>query len=140
MQDTREARFYIMDEVYVQGNRRAETRQLESMHLRSMHDALLIRLQIGDVVGKQGKVINRIIAETGVKIDITDDGNVSICGTDADMIAKAMKTDRDHHQLISKRDRFLRVLLSVSRTSAHSLSSHQAKRVWFISPRCLISV
>ena len=47
---------------------------------------------IGDVVGKQGKVINRIIAETGVKIDITDDGNVSICGTDADMIAKAMKT------------------------------------------------
>ena len=28
------------------------------------------RLQIGDVVGKQGKVINRIIAETGVKIDI----------------------------------------------------------------------
>ena len=34
--------------------------------------------KIGDVVGKQGKVINSIIAETGTKIDIEDDGTVSI--------------------------------------------------------------
>ena len=46
--------------------------------------------KIGDVVGKQGKVINKIIEETGVKIDITDDGSVSICGTDEAMIDKAM--------------------------------------------------
>lgn len=45
--------------------------------------------KIGDVVGKQGKVINKIIEETGVKIDITDDGRVSICGTDQEMIDKA---------------------------------------------------
>ena len=45
--------------------------------------------KIGDVVGKQGKTINKIIEETGVKIDITDEGQVSICGTDKDMIVKA---------------------------------------------------
>lgn len=47
--------------------------------------------KIGDVVGKQGKVINKIIEETGVKIDINDDGYVSVCGTDAAMIQKAIK-------------------------------------------------
>ena len=46
--------------------------------------------KIGDVVGKQGKVINKIIEETGVKIDITDEGRVSICGTDKSMINKAI--------------------------------------------------
>ena len=38
--------------------------------------------KIGDVVGQRGKTINTIIGRTGVKIDITDDGAVSICGTD----------------------------------------------------------
>ena len=38
--------------------------------------------KIGEVVGQRGKTINAIIDETGVKIDITDDGAVSICGTD----------------------------------------------------------
>ena len=46
--------------------------------------------KIGDVVGKQGKVINRIIEETGVKIDIEDDGSVNVCGTDQEMIDKAI--------------------------------------------------
>ena len=45
--------------------------------------------KIGDVVGKQGCVINKIIEETGVKIDISEEGNVAICGTDRDMIEKA---------------------------------------------------
>ena len=45
--------------------------------------------KIGDVVGKQGCVINKIIEETGVKIDISEEGNVAICGTDKDMIEKA---------------------------------------------------
>ena len=45
--------------------------------------------KIGDVVGQRGKTINEIIARTGVKIDITDDGMVSICGTDKEMMAKA---------------------------------------------------
>ncbi len=46
--------------------------------------------KIGDVVGQRGKTINEIIARTNVKIDITDDGKVSVCGTDKDMMDKAV--------------------------------------------------
>ena len=87
---TREARFYIMDEVMSKAI--AEPRQTVGKYAPKIEMMTIDPATIGDVVGKQGKVINRIISETGVKIDITDDGNVSICGTDADMIAKAMKT------------------------------------------------
>ena len=87
---TREARFYIMDEVMSKAI--AKPRQTVGKYAPKIEMMTIDPATIGDVVGKQGKVINRIIAETGVKIDITDDGNVSICGTDADMIAKAMKT------------------------------------------------
>lgn len=45
--------------------------------------------KIGDVIGKSGKVINKIIDETGVKIDINDDGRVSIASHDLDMVDKA---------------------------------------------------
>jgi len=47
--------------------------------------------KIGDVVGQRGKTINEIIARTDVKIDITDDGQVSICGTDQKMMEKAQE-------------------------------------------------
>ena len=47
--------------------------------------------KIGDVVGQRGKTINAIIDETGVKIDIDDDGSVSICGTDQAMMDKAVE-------------------------------------------------
>ena len=47
--------------------------------------------KIGDVVGQRGKTINEIISRTDVKIDITDDGKVSVCGTDPDMMAKAVE-------------------------------------------------
>ena len=47
--------------------------------------------KIGDVVGQRGKTINEIIDRTGVKIDITDDGAVSVCGTDAEMMNKAIE-------------------------------------------------
>ena len=43
------------------------------------------------MVGQRGKTINEIIARTGVKIDISDDGKVSICGTDKEMMDKAME-------------------------------------------------
>ncbi len=46
--------------------------------------------KIGEVVGQRGKTINEIIARTGVKIDITDEGKVSVCGTDKEMMAKAV--------------------------------------------------
>ena len=45
--------------------------------------------KIGDVIGKQGKVINKIIEETGVKMDIEDDGTVYIATNDSDMAQKA---------------------------------------------------
>ena len=47
--------------------------------------------KIGDVVGQRGKTINAIIEKTGVKIDITDEGSVSICGVDADSMEQARK-------------------------------------------------
>lgn len=47
--------------------------------------------KIGDVVGQRGKTINEIIARTGVKIDITDEGKVSVCGTDQVMMDKAVE-------------------------------------------------
>ena len=47
--------------------------------------------KIGDVVGQKGKTINEIIARTGVKIDITDDGTVSVCGTDKEKMAQAVE-------------------------------------------------
>ena len=46
--------------------------------------------KIGEVVGQRGKTINEIIARTNVKIDITDDGMVSVCGTDKAMMDKAV--------------------------------------------------
>ncbi len=47
--------------------------------------------KIGDVIGKQGKVINKIIEDTGVKMDIDDDGTVYIATNDSEMAEKAKK-------------------------------------------------
>ncbi len=47
--------------------------------------------KIGDVVGQRGKTINEIIARTGVKIDITEDGSVSVCGTEREMMDRAVE-------------------------------------------------
>ena len=46
--------------------------------------------KIGDVVGQRGKTINTIIELTGVKIDITDEGFISVCGTDLKKMEEAM--------------------------------------------------
>ena len=50
--------------------------------------------KISEVIGKQGKTINAIIDETGVKIDINDEGRVDICGVDQAMIDRAMEIIR----------------------------------------------
>lgn len=47
--------------------------------------------KIGAIIGPGGKVINRIIDETGVSIDIEDDGLVMICGTNAEMVTEAVR-------------------------------------------------
>ena len=47
--------------------------------------------KIGDVVGQRGKTINAIIEQTGVKIDITDEGAVSVCGVDKANMDRAIE-------------------------------------------------
>ena len=84
---TREARLYIMDEVMSKAI--AEPRKEVNEWAPKIEQITIDPQKIGDVVGQKGKTINEIIARTGVKIDITDEGNVSVCGTDKEMIAKA---------------------------------------------------
>jgi polyribonucleotide nucleotidyltransferase len=85
----REARLFIMDTCMKPAI--AEPRKEVSKYAPKIEQITIDPQKIGDVVGKQGKVINKIIEETGVKIDIEDDGSVSVCGTDKEMIAKAIK-------------------------------------------------
>ncbi len=85
---TREARFYIMDEIMAKAI--AEPRKEVGQYAPKIVQIRINPDKIGDVVGQKGKTINAIIDETGVKIDITDDGAVSVCGTDMAMIQKAI--------------------------------------------------
>ena len=86
---TRKARLYIMDEVMSKAinEPRAEVGEYAPKIIQMQIDPQ----KIGDVVGQRGKTINAIIEQTGVKIDITDDGAVSICGTDATGMEQARK-------------------------------------------------
>ena len=86
---TRKARLYIMDEVM--SNAIAEPRQEVGPYAPKIIQMQIDPQKIGDVVGQRGKTINAIIDQTGVKIDITDDGSVSICGTDAKSMDEARK-------------------------------------------------
>ncbi len=78
---TRQARLFIMDECMSKAI--AEPRTEVGEFAPKIIQMQIDPQKIGDVVGQRGKTINAIIEETGVKIDITDDGAVSICGTDA---------------------------------------------------------
>ena len=86
---TREARMHILDNVMRPVI--SEPRKHLSPYAPKIKQITIDPQKIGDVVGKQGKVINKIIEETGVKIDITDDGAVNVCGTDEAMIDKAIQ-------------------------------------------------
>ncbi|MCI8836634.1 MAG: polyribonucleotide nucleotidyltransferase [Hungatella sp.] len=85
----REARMFIMDTCMKPAI--SEPRKEVNKYAPKIEQITIDPQKIGDVVGKQGKVINKIIEETGVKIDIEDDGSVSVCGTDRDMIARAIQ-------------------------------------------------
>ncbi|ROR22093.1 polyribonucleotide nucleotidyltransferase [Mobilisporobacter senegalensis] len=89
---TKEARTYILDEVMAPciSEPRTELSQFAPKIVQMSIDPA----KIGDVVGQRGKTINAIIEQTGVKIDITDDGSVSVGGVDADSIEKAMNMIR----------------------------------------------
>ena len=86
---TREARLFIMDNCMKPAI--SEPRKEVNPYAPKIEMIQIDPDKIGDVVGKSGKVINAIIEETGVKIDISDEGMVSVCGVDKDMIAKAIK-------------------------------------------------
>ena len=86
---TRQARLYIMDEVMSKAI--AEPRKEVGLYAPKIVQIQIDPLKIGDVVGQRGRTINEIIERTGVKIDITDDGSVSVCGTDRAMMDKAVE-------------------------------------------------
>ena len=82
-----DARLYIMDNCMKPAI--AEPRKEVGEYAPKIIQMQIEPEKIGDVVGQRGKTINAIIDQTGVKIDITDDGFVSICGTDKAMMDKA---------------------------------------------------
>jgi len=86
---TKEAREYIINEVLTPAI--AEPRKEVGKYAPKIKQIMIDPQKIGDVVGSKGKVINQIIDETGVKIDITDDGAVAVCGVEKEGIDKAIE-------------------------------------------------
>ena len=86
---TKQARTYILDEVMAKTI--AEPRPEVGPYAPKIRQMQIDPAKIGDVVGQRGKTINAIIEQTGVKIDITDDGAVSICGVEPEMMEEAMR-------------------------------------------------
>ena len=84
---TKEAREYILTEIMEPCI--ARPRETVGVYAPKIIQIQIDPQKIGDVVGQRGKTINQIIDETGVKIDISDEGAVSICGTDQASMDKA---------------------------------------------------
>ncbi|MBQ4529211.1 MAG: polyribonucleotide nucleotidyltransferase [Lachnospiraceae bacterium] len=89
---TREARMYILDEVMNKAI--AASRENVGEFAPKIIQIQIDPAKIGDVVGQRGKTINEIIDRTGVKIDITDEGFVSICGVEQDKMEEAAEMIR----------------------------------------------
>ena len=85
----REARMFIMENCMKPAI--AEPRKTVNEYAPKIIQIKIDPEKIGEVVGQRGKTINEIIARTNVKIDITDEGAVSVCGTDAAMMDKAIE-------------------------------------------------
>ena len=86
---TKEAREYIINEILTPAI--AKPRQEVGKYAPKIIQTKIDPAKIGDVVGQRGKTINAIIEETGVRIDINDDGFVSICGIEDEGMKKALK-------------------------------------------------
>ena len=84
----REARLFIMDNCMKKAI--SQPRPTVGEYAPKIEQIKIDPEKIGEVVGQRGKTINAIIDATGVKIDITDDGAVSVCGTDKAMMDKAI--------------------------------------------------
>lgn len=85
----REARLFIMDTCMKPAI--SEPRKEVGKYAPKIVQIQIDPAKIGDVVGQRGKVINAIIEQTGVKIDITDEGAVSVCGIDKAGMDEAVK-------------------------------------------------
>lgn len=86
---TQKARYYIIDDIM--NPCIEEARTTLSKYAPKIIQTKIDPEKIGEVVGPRGKTINKIIDETGVKIDIEDDGRVFICGEDDEMVQKALQ-------------------------------------------------
>ena len=86
---TREARMYILNEVMLKCI--PAPRPTVNEYAPKIVQMQIDPEKIGEVIGQRGKTINTIIEETGVKIDITDDGRVSVCGVEQAGMDKAIK-------------------------------------------------
>ena len=86
---TKEAREYILNEVIEKCI--PAPRTTVGKYAPKIIQIQIDPQKIGDVVGQRGKTINTIIERTGVKIDITDEGAVSICGVDAKNMQEAKR-------------------------------------------------
>ena len=102
---TKEAREYILTEVMEKCI--AAPRTAVGEYAPKIIQIQIDPQKIGDVVGQRGKTINTIIERTGVKIDITDEGSVSICGIDqksmdeAANMVKIIATDFEAGQIFT---------------------------------------
>ncbi len=104
---TKEARTYILNEIMTPAI--AEPRATVGQYAPKIVQIQIDPQKIGDVVGQRGKTINAIIDQTGVKIDISDEGAVSVCGTDAAKMDEACRlikiitTDFEEGQILEGR-------------------------------------
>ncbi len=87
---TREARLYILDEVMAKKQLQSLEKEVNA-YAPKIKQIMIDPAKIGEVVGQRGKTINALIERTGVKIDITDDGAVSVCGTDKEAMDEALR-------------------------------------------------
>lgn len=90
---TRKARQYILDEVMLK--QIAKPRAEVSKYAPKITNTVIKVDKIKDVIGPGGKMINKIIDETGVKIDIEEDGKVFIYSQDEENSKKALKMVED---------------------------------------------
>ena len=90
---TKKARQYILDEVMLKAI--SKPRAHLSKYAPKIDTIKINPDKIRDVIGTGGKVINKIIEDTGVKIDIEDDGTIFVSGIDQEMIDKAIRTIHD---------------------------------------------
>lgn len=89
LENTRKARLHILEEVMLKAI--SEPRKELSPYAPRIYTITIDPEKISEIIGPKGKTINKIIDETGVKIDIEDDGHVFICGSEKEKVERAIE-------------------------------------------------